>query len=68
MIHKFTEGIVNINDFTYQQTWNWINTGWINSKDYNFCIWLRDEVKFNDECFSNEKNRWQLYWGLKGTI
>ncbi|MCE8167808.1 MAG: HET domain-containing protein [Candidatus Moeniiplasma glomeromycotorum] len=52
---QLTQSWQNLN-FSYQQTQEWINTG-LQSTDYNFCAWLRDEVKITPIEFLNDGSR-----------
>ena len=47
------------NNFTYQQTQDWINAG-LQSSDYDFCAWLRDIKKINAEWVLNHGNESEL--------
>ena len=42
--------------FSYQQIQEWISTG-LQPTDYNFCAWLRDEVKITPIELLNDSSR-----------
>jgi hypothetical protein len=45
----------NLN-FTHSQTQDWINVG-LQSTDYNFATWLRDEIKLTPTELLNDSSR-----------
>jgi serine/threonine protein kinase len=55
---ELTHSWQNLN-FTHSQTQDWINAG-LQPTDYNFCAWLRDEVKIDAEQLLNEGSNEEL--------
>ncbi|MCE8167820.1 MAG: HET domain-containing protein [Candidatus Moeniiplasma glomeromycotorum] len=55
---SFTDELINqwqSHNFTANQVRDWINTG-LQPTDYNFCAWLRDEVKMTPIEFLNDSS------------